>query len=707
VAVDSPTLSALRTAFGDPEYVQKHSFTLLQQLCRLMSQHADDPDVQELVLRALEVRGSFGMAIPILDGAARQLGLFPYLTPEELPLASQIAYEFHRPGHFDEDIVFHRPQALVYRMLLDGKNVALSAPMSFGKSLIIDAVIASGKYSNVLIVVPTIALIDETRRRMAKRFRGRFKIITHRFQEPSARNIYVLTQERVLELEHLPHIDLFVIDEFYKLSPGRDDDDRCALLNQAFYRLAKTGSQFYMLGPSIQGLSKECCQQVQCVFLIEPYHTVVSEVHRVDGGENPIEALVSLCVGLHDPTIVFCRSPARTAEVARAFVNAGLGQASTELDRAADWVEKHYSADWHFAQALRRGIGIHHGRIPRALAQYVVRRFNDETLPFLVCTSTLIEGVNTKARNIVVFDNRINQARIDLFTFNNIRGRAGRMKQHFIGHVYVFHDPPQMGLPFVDVPVYSQPKGTVPSLLLQLDDEDLTESSRQRLRPFLEQQILSAESLRANTGIDPDSQLGLAREISNRPGHYHRLLEWSGMPTFAQVQTVCQLMWDFFAGSRLSRGSARTVAQLATMVSMLRDRPSTRDMIIGLLPFATDANEAVSRVNDFYRLWATFHFPRLLRAIDRIQREVFTRVRLHPGNYEYFASSVENLFLDPALVALDEYGVPLETARALSSQLNTSSGLDIALQSLGNLDVESLGLSEFEKELVRDAQAAL
>ena len=52
-------------------------------------------------------------------------------------MADRLAYEVHRPLGID-DLVFHAKQAEVYRLLADGRNVVLSAPTSFGKSLIID-----------------------------------------------------------------------------------------------------------------------------------------------------------------------------------------------------------------------------------------------------------------------------------------------------------------------------------------------------------------------------------------------------------------------------------------------------------------------------------------------------------------------------------------------------------------------------------------
>ena len=54
----------------------------------------------------------------------------------------------------------HPPGASAY-----GRSVILSASTSFGKSLIVDAPMATGRFRNVVIVVSAIALIDETQRR--------------------------------------------------------------------------------------------------------------------------------------------------------------------------------------------------------------------------------------------------------------------------------------------------------------------------------------------------------------------------------------------------------------------------------------------------------------------------------------------------------------------------------------------------------------
>ena len=254
-------------ALIDPDEVDRNGFAVLTGISRLTNCGDSPQEAQELILRALEKRKQFGPATVLLDALVRRVGLFPYLEPHSLGTADQLAWEFNRPANMPDHIVFHAPQMRVYRALLEGHNVVLSAPTSFGKSLITDAVIASSQYQNVLIVVPTIALIDETRRRLSERFKDTFKIITHASQSIADKNLFVSTQERVLERDIVSLAELVIIDEFYKLSPRRqrnnEDDSRCARLNEILYRAVKSNKQFYLLGPNIQGISRSNRKETQ------------------------------------------------------------------------------------------------------------------------------------------------------------------------------------------------------------------------------------------------------------------------------------------------------------------------------------------------------------------------------------------------------------------------------------------------------------
>jgi replicative superfamily II helicase len=123
-------------------------------------------------------------------------------------------------------------------------------------------------------------------------------------------------------------------------------------------------------------------------------------------------------------TMIYCRSPKRAREVASWLLEAGLGTPNPDATAAADWIARSYDPEWILPRCVRQGIGLHHGRVPRSLQHHMIRHFNAEQLRFLVCTSTLIEGVNTAAQNVVVFDGKLSNKRLDYFTFNNIRGSA-------------------------------------------------------------------------------------------------------------------------------------------------------------------------------------------------------------------------------------------------------------------------------------------
>ncbi|MCQ4412190.1 hypothetical protein NOX26_00350 [Enterobacter kobei] len=60
----------------------------------------------------------------------------------------------------------------------------MSAPTSFGKSLLIEEIIASNIYNNILIIQPTLALLDETRRKI-KKYKDRYELIIRTGQEYS------------------------------------------------------------------------------------------------------------------------------------------------------------------------------------------------------------------------------------------------------------------------------------------------------------------------------------------------------------------------------------------------------------------------------------------------------------------------------------------------------------------------------------------
>src|SRR3990172_3673968 len=208
MAKDRLTLADIESRLNEVTFIRTSGFDIF----RTISTSLDSPDeadsARSTFLRLLEHRDALANFESIIGSLHAKIGLYPYIRASETTsTVDLLRIELHRPDPFPNDqVVFHRLQSEVYWELMDGKSIILSAPTSFGKSLIIDALLSSLRYNQVVVIVPTLALIDETRRRIS-RHNLPYKVITHPSQARETRNVFVLTQERALERTDLDHVD--------------------------------------------------------------------------------------------------------------------------------------------------------------------------------------------------------------------------------------------------------------------------------------------------------------------------------------------------------------------------------------------------------------------------------------------------------------------------------------------------------------------
>ena len=402
-------------------------FSIMQQASwDLQTGEIDDPTLLGVVPRLAELMedrpelASFGEAFSAI---ARSVGLWNYIDTEAANARDELAAEIAYVPELG--IVLHREQLGALNTLLAGQNLILSAPTSFGKSILIDAMLLSNRYSRVAIVLPTIALLDEFRRRLVRRFGNRFDVLMHHSEIATKdRVIFLGTQERLINREDLGRLDLVVVDEFYKLDPARKDE-RSVTLNAAVYRLLNLANQFFFLGPNIDNVTVSSQSRWKFSFLRTRFSTVAVDTLDLKGVDNKEERLLEEVVREDNwPALVFVSSPDKANDMASMIVekNVRVGGGAD----LAEWMAIYYGGRWELTEAVAAGVGVHHGRIPRALASRFVALFNNMTLPILICTSTLIEGVNTAAKSVLIYDKAIANRNYDFFTFSNIRGRAGR-----------------------------------------------------------------------------------------------------------------------------------------------------------------------------------------------------------------------------------------------------------------------------------------
>lgn len=667
---------------------------------------------RDILLRIMDKKDELPAEIsPIVNDYLDRLGYFPYIEVDDaISTRTLLHYEFYRSENIPQ-IVMHQKQAEIFEAITNQQNIILSAPTSFGKSLLIEEIVASRKYDNIVIILPTLALIDETRNKLIK-YIDFYKLIFSSKQSFGDKNVLILTPERFLELEKIPKIDFFIIDEFYKLDSVRNEDERLNVLNNAFYKLIKSTKNFYLLGPNIAAIPLGFESDFQCKFISSKFSTVACDEIFIER-ENKREKtqLCDLLKNLNEPTMIYCKSPGSAERNVKDFLKKAedfLKKINTHKD-AINWIKNNIHPKWLLNEALSYGVAFHHGSMPRHLGRYIVEEFNRGTIKYLFCTSTLIEGINTTAKNVIIFEDMKGKTPITYFDYSNIRGRAGRMKQHFLGRVYSFYNPPKNDDVNIDIPWYTQDKAS-DEILIQVEDEDLKQFSKEKIKPYKEQQILEIDIIRKNNNIPVKGQIELAEIIQNDLKFYHKRLCWTNFPTYEQLETTCILIYDYLKYKN-TRDEIFTGKQLAYYVNnYVRMKSNMVRFISFLFSNGNDVktvDKAVQKATKINRSWFEFRFPKLLLGLQEIQEAIFKQNNLHCGDYKFYASLIESAFCDPALSSLQEFGLPISLLRHLEQYLDLNKfkddeNLDSIVDQIKLLDINELELDPFERKLLKD-----
>lgn len=387
----------------------------------------------------------------------------------------------------------------------NNQKLFLSAPTSFGKTFLLKQIIYNNykKYNNIVIVLPTVALLMEVTEDLNLFLRDS-KISYHIYNsiyrdlQISEKNIFVLTPESVLRLLAIfPDIDVdfFFYDEIYKIDEditveGDDDSPSSITMNDnpyqsvrasnhracafrlALYYLLEKSNACYISGPFIKidklksgfknMLSQYTIGTMEAHF--EPtlknkidFH---SQTFRI---QSPIENQVikttekdkfnklhfvvkKLNVTKQNPAIVYCLYPSHTEKHARKYCEKLPIDDNKLINMFVDHVSRNFNCKygrgknsieaWDFIYALKRGIGIHNGKFPKYFQREIMSLFNQKQMPLLFCTSTIVEGVNTNAKTVIVYHNPSGENDAGKrFLLLNINGRAGRYLRHFVGNI--------------------------------------------------------------------------------------------------------------------------------------------------------------------------------------------------------------------------------------------------------------------------------
>jgi superfamily II DNA/RNA helicase len=107
-----------------------------------------------------------------------------------------------------------------------------------------------------------------------------------------------------------------------------------------------------------------------------------------------------------------------------------------ELEELSRFASDSVHPEFQLVPLVKRGVAFHYGNMPTLLRSEIERLFRVGKIRFLVCTSTLIEGVNLACRTIVVRGPRKGNGNpMGAHDFWNLAGRAGRWGTDFHGNI--------------------------------------------------------------------------------------------------------------------------------------------------------------------------------------------------------------------------------------------------------------------------------
>lgn len=650
----------------------------------------DESVGRDLLIQLIENKDKYSRELDhVLADLIESAGFYPYLLKEGLNISSsaqKIRFENNRSLNI-EGKVFHDEQKYLLDLINSNKNVIASAPTSFGKSLLIEEIVASMKYKNILIIQPTLALLDETRKKLS-RYLDKYKLIIRTNQKYSYSdkgNIFLLTSERVNEYESFPEIDFLIVDEFYKFSSKRDDE-RHQSLNNAFIKIFKRSApRFYFLGPNIDGITPGFSEKFNAVFYESQYSLVRCNSFNIyedyDGlfgnlgnkAKFKEKILFELLAERSDEqSIIYCASPAKARKLSKnysSFISKNSLAAKYSNLPLIEWIEKNISTSWSLIDSLRLGVAFHDGALPRHITSSIIDYFNDGLINVLFCTSTIIEGVNTSAKNIVYFDNKKGDSLdIDYFDYSNIKGRAGRLMQHYSGNVFNFNPPPEKEAIYIDIPFFEQ-NPINEEILINLDSDEIQDKNSEGYNfivslPYEELLLLKKNS------INIRGQKKLLDYLKLNMHKIHSLLSWNTTPKYQQLEFCIQLCWDFLLkeNEKNNQMSARRLTKVTFDYGLSQNIIKlVKSMYDYKLAQAKNLNaDKKNKLLDdsikdaFYilRHWFQYKPPKLLSVLNELQSYICNIYGLAPGNYSYYSSIIENDFIPEHLNILIEYGIP-------------------------------------------------
>jgi DEAD/DEAH box helicase/Helicase conserved C-terminal domain len=286
--------------------------------------------------------------------------------------------------------------------------------------------------------------------------------------------ILVFTQERMHLLSNVlgdaAGIDLLIVDEAHKIG----DNQRGVILQDAIERASRANPTLKVVfispatqnpeellgdapvGTETRAIESDAPTVLQNLILAQQVpgksklwnlsvrrHDGVLPVGVLKLASSPGSlrkrlAFIAAAAGERGGTLVYANGAAESEDVAGLISQLlpSPGEPDKELVALANLAREGVHQKYLLAPLVEKGVAFHYGNMPSLLRLEVERLFRVGKIRFLVCTSTLIEGVNLSCRTIVLRGPRKGIGHpMEAHDFWNLAGRAGRWGDEFQGNI--------------------------------------------------------------------------------------------------------------------------------------------------------------------------------------------------------------------------------------------------------------------------------
>lgn len=149
-------------------------------------------------------------------------------------------------------------------------------------------------------------------------------------------------------------------------------------------------------------------------------------------------------IGKDEQNIIFAPTSATARKIACYLAKDNKkSEKNTEL---IEYYSKTVHEKYSLCQTLQSGVAYHHGKLPMHVRRTLEKAIAEKNITNVACTTTLMQGVNMPAQNVIVRNPHLYLKKTDSsvelsnYEMANLRGRAGRLLKDFIGRTYVLDE---------------------------------------------------------------------------------------------------------------------------------------------------------------------------------------------------------------------------------------------------------------------------